>query len=608
MKRIEISLLALAAAVLPAAGQAQQGDTLERIVLSAGLEATAADRTGATVIVITGQELQAAGDVRLIDYLARVVGFSIRTRGPIGTQTGFTLRGASQNYVAVLVDGINVSDPSGTQVSFDFGSLSTADISRVEILKGSQSALYGSQAVGGVINITTRRATQDGIQHSLEVEGGSYATARLSYGFAARSARHEFAATLAHLRTDGFSAADENDGNTEADGFESTRLSFSASTELDSGLRLGASGFYEDSFGHFDEGAGAGGDGTPGDETNDNRSYGLRVFAEFSTARVDHTLAASYFDIDRDVRGSWPGVFNGQREGVSYQGATDLGAVSRLGFGADTVKETSDGGDATGKNRQSGVFAELTHAATDRLDLSAVLRHDDHSRFGGHATGRAALAWRLQDDLILRASMGSGFRAPSNYELFHPYFGDPDLQPEESQSADLGIEKRYGDRASIRATLFYLDVDNLIFWDDRGTDAWEDDGYAQAPGLSRRSGLELEAAFPLGARVGGTLAYTYTDSATNAASSWARVPRHMLALSLAAELAPRLTAVATLEHGADRATLPDYTVVNTSLGYDLGNGAQAWLRIENLFDAQYQYVKGYGTSDRVFYAGLRKNF
>lgn len=602
-------LLLTTAAVAPAL--AEDVIVLDDITAIANLEAIALDRSGSSVTVVTEDTLEASGDQRLTDFLSRLPGVNIRANGPQGTTTGITIRGASQNYISVFVDGLEVSDPSQTQVSFDFGALSTADISRIEVLKGAQSALYGSEAVGGVINITTKRARELGTEHSIAAEYGSYNTLRGSYSLAYKGESNELALTFSRVESDGFSAADENQGNSEADGFSQSRLTLYTHQDLQGGARIGFSAFVDRNEGDFDEFGGTGGDGTPGDEYYENRSHGARGFAEFSAGGVDHTLDYSLYDAHRvSVYNGFPAIFDGARYKLSYQGATDLGATTRLVFGADhTKEEASDNFGFSADNRVNGVFAELNYAPTDRFDLAATLRHDGHSDFGGYTTGRLAASFRPQDDLIFRAAVGTGFRAPSNYELYSG-FGDTTLTPEESLSAELGVEKRYGDRASVRATAFYLEVQDLIDFDFASTACLFGPGcYAQVPGTSRRSGLELEGTLALNDRITLAGSYTYTDSSSNASSAWAAVPRHDFGLTVAARMTEALTGAITAEYLADRQNgLPDYGVVNATLSYHFDATTEAYVRIENLFDNEYQSVPGYGTSDRAFYVGLRKSF
>jgi vitamin B12 transporter len=609
------SKLALAVAVGLTAGPAaaQEAFDLGQIVVSANLEDTEEARTGASVTVVTGADLAKSGETRVLDVLSRLPGVTVRSQGPIGTRAGISIRGASQNYVSVRVDGIDVTDPSGPQVAYDFGALATADVSRIEVLRGSQSALYGSGAIGGVINITTKRATEEGVRQTAMAEAGTYNTARLSYGFARKSGATDYALTLSHLQTDGFSAADENVGNSEADGYRADRLSMSVNHVLDNGVELAFSGFVEKSKGDYDEidfGTGLPLDGSP-DEVTRALSKGLRAAVTFQTGAVSNTLAATWYTIDRQYQGSdafgfAQYAYTGTRTGLSYQGATSLTAAARLVFGADTATERyeqrGDYGSKDVSSTISGVFAEVNYAASDRLDLSATLRHDDHSRFGGFTTGRLSVAYRPTDAWVLRAVASTGFRAPSNYELFGDFVGNPNLEPEESQNLELGAEYRMAGGGALRATAFLLEADKLIDY------SFTTSSYAQVPGVSRRKGVELAGDHPIGDKLRLIGSYTYTDSQTSAASSWAVVPRHELALGVEADLADRLKGTFSVEHAADRAALPDYTVANATFTYDVGQGGEAYLRVENVFNEEYQTVPGYGTSDRAFYVGLRKTF
>lgn len=621
MKRLNISLLALAAA-MAAQGAAAEDILLDEILITANQTDTEATRAGASVTVQGGAELRRATGPRGTDALARVPGLAVRTLGPVGTQAGITLRGVPHTNVQVRVDGIDVSDPSGTQVTYDFGRLLTGDVSRLEVARGAQSALYGSRANGGVIAITTRRATEEGTRQEAAAEYGSYNTRQLSYGMAVKKGVNDFAFTLSHMASDGFSAADESLGFTEADGFKATRLSFAAGTELANGVKLGVNGFYEDSWLEYDEAvAGIPLDGSP-DEQENRYQTGLRLTAGFTTGAVDHELEAAYFDSDRYLSGSngfGPFAFNfrGTRETLGYRGVTGLGANGKLTFGAEHVRERY--ADATGpsfadpswgsqrlSSTIDSVFGEYSLAATGDLDIVVSGRVDNHSRFGSFATGRLSVNWRPADEWTVRANIGNGYRAPSNYELFDIYAGNASLTPETSISADLGVERRFGDQGRVALTLFSSTARDLIDY------SYTTYAYVQRSGTARRSGVEVEGdwTFANGMTLGGS--YTWSDAGGTAvldSSAWlANTPRHMLAVTLGADITGTLRADMGLQLAAGRVGLADYTVANLGLTQDLGQGREAYLRVENLFDEDYQVVPGYGTPERSVYVGLRAKF
>jgi vitamin B12 transporter len=226
---------------------------LDDIVVSANRTPTEAARTGSQVSVLTAPDLAATGTTFVSDALSRLPGFHFQQSGGPGQQSGFALRGVPQGYVRVIIDGIEVSDPSAPgAVTASLSGLTIADVDRIEVLRGSQSALYGGQAVGGVISITTTRATRDGYAVSARTEAGSYGTATGALSLTNRGARGDFALTLQGYRTDGFSAADENEGNTEDDGYTSSRLSASGNFYASDTLRLFGSAFVQDEDGDYD--------------------------------------------------------------------------------------------------------------------------------------------------------------------------------------------------------------------------------------------------------------------------------------------------------------------------------------------------------------------
>jgi vitamin B12 transporter len=615
MNRSYCVLSVLALSLSSQAVLAQETLDLGDITVSANLADTQVSRTGASVVVVTRDDLQKTNDIRVEDFLNRLPGISVNSNGPVGTASGISIRGANQNYVAVFIDGIDVTDPSGTQVAYDFGGLTTADIARIEVLKGSQSALYGGEAVGGVINITTSRAEQPGTSQSVNLEYGSFNTVQGSYSIARMSDRYAVSATLSRIRTDGFSAADENNGNPEADGYDQTKLSFSGEFYASDAVTLGLSGFVQKSTTEFDDfvgGAFSYGDGTPDDKVR-KRSYGLRAYSEFSTGMVDNTIDLTSYRIERkfsgtDSFGAYSWNYEGKRTGASYQGVARLSAVSTLVFGADVANEEyfSDTGfgPTSGSTTIGGGFVQWLGAPGDQLDIGATLRLDRHSSFGDFPTGRLTVAWRPDAGLVVRAAAYTGFRAPSYNELFGPFGGNPALKPEESRGVELGVEKQFANGASASATGFHLETSDLI--------QYVFPGYVQVAGTSRRKGVEMSFAMPISERMDLRANYTFIDSSDSTGAQLSRVPMRDLSVSLAADLTDRLRGSVDWQFVSGRVDsgtdMPDYSVANLSISYDLGEQTQLYLRVENLFDQQYQTVRNFGTSDRAVYAGFRKSF
>lgn len=606
MKRLAILAASTAAATIPAAfsAQAQDAYVLPEITLSAYQTEAELGRTGATVEVVTKDDLDRAGDIRLIDYLATLPGVSSAANGGFGSQATLRVRGLASQYIKVLVDGIDVSDPSSTQIRYDPGALMTGDIARIEVLKGPQSAIYGSEAIGGVISISTLDAEQPGLYQRATVEYGSYNTKRGVYALTASNDRQAMALTVQHLDTGGFSIADEDDGNTEADGARSTRVTLSGQTRATDSLTLGAAGFWQNTDAETDSTFPALSDGS---DNSKSISRGLRVHADYDAGGARHSVAAQRSEIARQE--NYGGIiypYDGTRTELEYKGSADIGSQVTLAWGGTHSQENFDGGGSSVGYITNSAFAEARYAATPDLDIAVSARHDHNSQFGSENTGRIALAWRPDDNWTLRAQWGTGYRAPSLYELYGAFVGTPTLTPETARGGEIGVEYAFDSGATLRATAFRSVVTDLIDY------SFTSFAYAQVPGDTRTQGIELSGETPIGNAL--TLAgnFTYTDTERPDGQPLTRVPRRALNLRLQGDLSERARYALGLSHVSGLidggAEMPAYTVVNASAEYDLTDRATGFVRIENLLDEEYQVISGYGTSDRAVYAGLRASF
>ncbi len=621
-----ISRLALLAALAATPAMAQEDETfLGTITLTALRTAVEAAHSGLSVSVIEGESLARDGSVRLADQLAQLPGISVAEEGGFGNRAVLRLRGFDGRYIAVFVDGIRVDDPSGIQVSSDFGAILSSGIARVEVLRGSQSALWGGSAVGGVINITTLAGAEDGLHQTIGVEGGSHGSAALSYGLTQKDDRLELAFNASHFRTDGISAFD---GGSEADGAEASRLSFSARYRISDTLTLGGAAFVQRTRHDFDGYIDTDGDGytdtfTDMDSSQTRLDRGLRFFAETQVGNTLHEVSLSAFRAGRDLEES--GVlshFTGTRLHFDWQGTTEISPALTLVYGADWSREearTSAQPGGSGDSEIAGIWGQVIWAPAADLDLIAAFRHDDHSAFGGFDTGRLSFAWRPVENVTLRGAVARGFRAPSLDELYgdYPAFfftGNPNLTPETSLSYELGADWALPGGAELSATAFRVEVEDRIAADP--ATFWSTLGNLAGTSVSR--GLELSGRAPLTERLDGTLAYTYTD-ARDPNDAWLpRVPRHALTLALDAQLSDRLSGRLAVKYLGGRTdtdvnsfapvTMPDVTLVDASMTYDLTDQVSAALRVENLFDQDYQSVHGYGAPGRSVYLGLQAKF
>ncbi|MBP7003271.1 TonB-dependent siderophore receptor [Amaricoccus sp.] len=619
-----ILAVALPGVALPLAVAAQTAPSdlvLNPITITANRTPTEVSRSGSSVSILDEAQMSSDGRPFVLQQIRDLPGVTVGQNGPAGSTSSFSVRGATPQYVKVEVDGIEISDPSGTQVAPSLSGLLVDDASRVEVLKGSQSALYGGQAVGGVISVTSPRPTEPGFQNSLLLEGGSYSTFRGAYTLTGMTDKAEFALTGARLQSDGFSAAEELDGNDEDDDYRTTRLSGSGRFHLTGQADLFAAGFWQRQDGNFDNGAGAGQDADNPYETD---TWGLRGGADFTTdAGLTNTLALTYYDVDRDTtQFGTQSTFKGHRTKAEYLGGWDVSETVGLQYGADWTREESESTwDASAENWIAGAWLQGTWTPAEALVFNAAFRADDHSEFGYYPTARATFAWLATPETTIHGALANGFRAPSNYELFSLY-GNPNLQPEESVSADIGVSRRFADRGEVGATLFWLEIEDLIEFESLSAAPWG--RYVQTNGTTRSRGLELSGQWAFNELFALRGAYTWTDTETPDGTPINRAPKHDLSLTATGaykRLSYDLGANFIWDYVDDSAIdflsgdviqsegwTRDFVVVNARVAYAVTEAAEIYVRAENLFDEQYQTARGYGTSDRAFYAGVTARF
>ena len=587
---------------------AQDAFDLGEITVFSNLTPTEVNRTGVSVEVLDQETLQSSSNASAAETLSRIPGVNVNSNGGPGKSTDLRIRGLSGRYVGVRINGIDVTDPSSVQTQYNWGGLSTSNISRIEVLKGSQSALYGSEAIGGVVNILTQQAPDEiGTRYGFGLEFGSYDTNRQDFYIGTRTERGDLSFSVGRFDTDGFSAADENDGNTEDDEFEGIQAFLSAGYELTDTVRVGTDLIYFDEDTNIDAFGGPGGDA---DRPFYTDRRGARVYAEIDGGVIQHLVEGVYFETEREdpLTSFGSGIFEGERRELRYRGVADLDRTI-LSFGAEYSEEEALFDNGRADYDVFSVLGEAQYAVNADLDISAALRVDDHSEFGTEPSGRLALAWRPQANTVVRASLGTGFRAPSLNELFGPFnFGNPnpDLDPEKSRSAELGIEHRWSNGITAEATVFYTEIDDLI--------QYPVDGYEQVDGTSKSQGLEFAMSAPITDR--GLLFgnYTYTDTEDADGNQFLRVPEHNLLIGASALFTDRISGEITANFIGDRidgfpaGPVDDYTLVNATLSYQYSDTSEFYVRLVNLTDEQYQTAAGYGTSDRAIFVGYRASF
>lgn len=559
--------------------------------------------SGQSISVVGAEEIAKIQGADITRVLERLPGVSWTRNGPLGSTTSVFVRGASSDQLLVLIDGVRMADQASPSGGFDFGTLLPGGLGKIELLRGSNSVVWGSDAIGGVLAVTTRR--DPGVRASVEYGANDSFDASADAGIGGEG--YFVGIDGGWSRSDGISAFAPG---SEADGFRQWRIGGNGRVAM-GGIALVTSARYADSrisYDGFPPPAFAFAD-TPEYQTTRQLSgrTGLELDIEGLALRggvaVQRTRRA-YFDPTFGTAPSFE--TDGRSVRADFTGHSDLAEGLTLDFGADSEWTRFD---TTFDPRQT---ARLTsgHALlgwkNDALSLAAGVRLDDHDRFGGHWTFGANGTLQLGAGWRARASYGEGFKAPTLSQLYG-FGGNVLLNPEQSRSLDAGIE--HGTRNSglhFAATLFRRDSRNLI-------DYVFPSGYFNIR-RTRAEGLELEGAAVMGKRVTARITYTYLK-ATNRliGNDLARRPRHAVSASL-----DWRTPLADLTLGMDLRLLGDsfddagnftrldgFGLATLRASVPLGERFELFGRIENVTDAAYQTAAGYGTYGRSAYGGVR---
>ncbi len=603
-------------------------------------------RAGSAISVITADTIEKSSARSVGELLQQVPGVNVTQSGGPGRIETARIRGGDARHTLVLVDGIRVNDPSTTGREFDFSAIVLADVERIEILRGPQSALYGSDAMGGVINIITRRG-RTGHRASLQTSYGSYNTKEMRGGVSGGNGRAYYSLGFAGVETDGFSAygyriprIERRLPPLEADGATRFGVTGRVGVHLDDSTTVEAGGSlnrnkaaYDSAFGDFPD--------TPSRATSALNSGYARLIHNAFEGAFRSTVTAFGNETDRKLKDYFtygPGPldyfltdrrFLGDRVGGEYQGDLRLGTFGLLTFGARVERERATGTnqnvfpvpgpalrDFKGEQETRSAFLLYQHTLGERLHLSLGGRVDDVVASDRFATGRATLAYEIwETGTKLRGSLGTGAKAPSLYQLYSSY-GTEGLESEHSIGADIGIDQRlFDDALRLSATAFYNRYRNLI---DFTTDT-----AVCAPGQAfgcyfnvaraRMQGIELEAEAPVDQTLRIKGAYTYLQAIDlGTGLQLARRPHHQAFLGVAIAPAPNWNVEPRLVFVGERFSSPDetdrlspYARLDVLAEYRVNETVALFARAENVTNTRYEEVKDYGTPGRSIYGGIR---
>lgn len=584
------------------------------IVVTASRIVESADETLAPVTVITRAEIERRQIRSIPEALRRVPGLTLSNNGGIGKATSAFVRGTESDHLLVLVNGVKVG--SATLGTFNFESLSIGEVERIEVVRGPRSHLYGSEALGGIIQIFTRRPTEATRAHA-SIGYGTDETVEGQAGFSGRESGVGFAVSTSYLRTDGFNAC--GDGTTvptagcftsepDRDGFERSAVTGSLDYEFSNGIKLEGNGLYAKGENEFD-----------GSFVNESESVnyvlgvrGLASPTEFwdVTAALGHTVD----DSDNFLDGTFQTNFKTERNSLSLQNdfhfVDDHVSTVGVDFQRDEVSGTTDYEEGSRDN--TGVFAQH-RAEFGRHTVQVSGRVDENEQFGGHLTGGAAYGYAITPNLRATASYGTAFKAPTFNELYFPGFGNADLEPEQSESVEVGLAATVAG-FQLGANLFHTEIDNLI--------AYDASIFAPANvDKARITGLELSAS----GEVEGfllTASATFLDprNASGGSNDGNRLPRRaeqVYTVSLDRTLGALGLGLGTFALGGDvhheseryddlanTRTLDSYTTLDLRANWAVTDNWGVDAKLSNVLDEEYETASFYNQQGRAFFLRL----
>lgn len=614
-------IIALGCLILCATGSIAEVTILDPIVVTATRTSIPLSQVASSVTVITSDEIEAKQQPLAIDILRGATGVNIARSGGPGGAVSIYLRGTENKHTLILIDGVEVNNPSAVGGVADLTNLSSDNIEQIEVVRGAQSVLYGSDAIGGVINIITRKG-QGAPQGYASFETGSFNTQTGKAGFSTGSDKGHFSLSVARTKSDGVSSANEKNGNTEDDSYERTFLGFNAGIRPSKTFELNFGANHSNSDNEFDYGF----SNPPIDAENYQDTKELTGHIEGIAHLLDDRwkmkLGASYTNIERitEEEGWGTSRYEGKKSKFELQNIVTLNQFNTLvvGIESETDKaETSYGQNDSVTN--NAIYAE-NQFKYNYFSTTVGLRSDKHDEFGDHTTWRIAPVYIVETtDTKLKGSVGTGFKAPTLYELYAPGFydwfdpsiyysvGNENLEPEESLSWDFGIEQPLFQNAVILGvTWFQNQIDNYIDYDFIA-------GYRNSHNI-RTQGVESTLLVFPSEFFDFQFSYTYTDTKNEADDSrLLRRPLHNASAGVNITPIDAVHVNANIQYigerdGYQNAQLNAYTLVNMAASYQIKENLQLFGRVDNLFDKSYEEVAGYGTAGVSSYAGIKLTF
>ncbi|MEK9630141.1 MAG: TonB-dependent receptor [Nitrospinota bacterium] len=597
------NLLILGLSIIATPAFAEDAIELNPIEVQSSRLKTTKKKFAGSVTIITEEDIKKSGSTHVENVLRDHLSIAVFKQGAVGGESTIRMRGASQDSTLVFIDGARVN--STTTGRFDFRNLNTENIERIEILRGPQTVLWGSNAVGGVINIITKKGRSKP-SHYMTFEGGSFGSFEESLGSSGTLSDMDYSFSATRTDINGFSDFKEDRGADEKDSFENTMFSGKLGTKFWDDGRVEFVGNYARSYSDVDTTTG---DREFRDTTSERFNIAIPISKNITRwwrAKLTPSVAYTYSNVDTETNND--NIFS-RTYIADLQNNIEISEIYSAAFGVEYRAQNGENvrRDFTRNSFTQGYFFQAQADWEERVIITGGFRKDLNDRFEDPLTYKFEGAYNFKQwDFRIRGVYATGFRAPTFNELTFPGFGNPDIKPEKSKSFEIGMDKDLlNKKVRLELTFFNLEFEDLI----TGSPV-ENIGNARSRGIEFHAGIEL----PFNLYLSNN--YTWTESVDEIADApLNRRPKHQYSATLShtwnnklfTQLGVRARS-GVLDNTAGSRTVPGFATVRISMSYKINDHLELNARGENILDKEYEEIARRGTSDAAGYAGLRYNF
>jgi len=558
------------------------------------------NETSNSVTVITSEEIIESGAKSLTDVIQALPSVYVSSNGTFGGVSSLRMRGADSGFAKIIVDGIVMNDPSNPSYSFEINQLDVSNIEQIEVLRGSQSVIYGSQAIGGVIKITTKKSKKK--KTNLSLTAGSFNTKAMSFSSIGSKDRTSYSIGGSFYFTDGISSTNEKRlESAEADRYNRVNIKsllsykLNNSSSLDYQVQVLKSDLDIDSFGSdkIDQ------DNSSYDQNLHQLSYNSRHFAD----KLSSSFKFSYNEIYRNSE-STSSNLTGEVETIDWQGTHYFSKNITNVYGLEHEKQqSSQKFDNTNKEKKTTNYSSAfiaSHLKRGPIFFDIGLRHDSHKAYDGHTTYKIGLGSALPMNIVVKGTYATGFKAPTLSQLYSGAMPNEGLNPTESKSYDLTIQKHFKN-SLIEVSYFNNDYKNQIayFGTFGVNDTYKNINKSQVEGFETTLDFRLK-------QLAFKNSFTYTKSEDKLTGlELLKTPEKLWRTTLQYTIATNFNILTSFNYVGERfdfgqKRIPSYLVGNLVINYE---NFQA--KVANLFDKEYEDTDTYGTPDRSYYLSYK---